>query len=261
MKKNISLLLGLLLMLSLTISAAADTEVEPVEIAAVYAQQEKQPFTAEDGSIEFLDTIWFYLNDGNFVQYAFLDDEPVVFSTGTYSLRNGGSFVPADDGGNNGDLVIRRKAKYAAGEGLAEYSSKHSYSMDKLGFQQLFYAGDKGKRIEAVFAGCEKQPFGEDRMLDTYWFYYSDGSFEQYACIGSDPILFSEGTYSLSEGANFLYVENETDCGTITITRTMKFQEGLNYAEYDSEHTYDLNSLGFARLSPVQYILSGVNAQ
>ena len=238
----------LILIFSVSLTALAASQVpEGANVEALYAQQEKQPFTRADGSIEFLDTIWIYYSDNSFVQYAFSDDQPVVFSEGTYRFENGGSFLRAEDSEDSGNLVITRTSKYVDGEGLQDYSSEHSYSLDNIGFRQIYCLGKKGKSIAALFAGCGKQSFGEEQMLDTYWIFYDDMTFEQYACLGSDPVLFSEGTYSLSEGADFRY-EEETDFGDITITRTKKFQEGLNYADYTSEHTYDLNSLGFSLL-------------
>ena len=254
MKKAICILFSLVLLLSLPLTAFAETGEEPAEsaeVAAIFAQQEKQPFTTAEGSIRFLDTIWIYLTDGSFVQYAVLDEEPVVFSIGSYRFENGGSFLPVGDEDAGGSLVITRTAKYADGVGLQEYSSEHSYALRDLGFRQLYYAEDGGKTVAAIFYGSGKQSFGDGQMLDTYWIYYSDMSFEQYACLGSDPILFSEGTYRLSDGADFVFDPDTADWGTITITRTMKFQEGVNYAEYESEHTYELGSLGYSRLTPV----------
>lgn len=256
MKRAISFLVALILLLAFPLTAYGEPVLpnDGVDIAAIYAQQEKQPFTRAGGNILFLDTIWIFLTDGTFVQYAFLEDDPIVFSLGTYRFEDGGSFLPVDKDADGGSLIITRSAKYAAGTGLANYSSEHSYSLKNLGFTELYYAGEEGKTVEAIFAGCNKQTFGEDRMLDTYWIFYSDMSFEQYACLGSTLLLFSEGSYSLSDGANFDFEPDATDCGSITITRTMKFQEGLNYAPYSSEHTYDFNSLGFAKLTPIRHL-------
>ncbi len=85
-------------------------------------------------------------------------------------------------------------------------------------------------------------------MIDSYWLYFDDSSFRQFACVLGSPIPFSEGTYALADGSSFNYEEDESDFGQITITRTMKFQEGKNYAAYASEHTYELNTLGFSLL-------------
>ena len=247
MKKTIAILLSVMLMLSLPGAAlAAEEAPEGADIAAVFAQQKKQPFARANGSIENLNTVWIYFTDGSFVQYAFIDGEYVVFSEGNYSLPNGSDFHKAEDESN--EIVIGRTAKYADGKGLQPYSSEHTYRLTTLGFQQLFALREDGKRIVAIFAGANKQAFMDGQMLDTYWLYFDDMSFAQYACPGSDPILFSEGSYALTDGKDFHFGEDEEDFGAITITRTMKFQPGLNYAPYSSEHTYDLGTLGFTCL-------------
>ena len=161
-------------------------------------------------------------------------------------MPNGSDLHKAEDESN--EIVIRRTAKYADGKGLQPYSSEHTYRLTTLGFQQLFALREDGKRIVAIFAGANKQTFMDGQMLDTYWLYFDDMSFVQYACPGSDPILFSEGSYALTDGKDFHFGEDEEDFGAITITRTMKFQPGLNYAPYSSEHTYDLGTLGFTCL-------------
>ena len=110
----------------------------------------------------------------------------------------------------------------------------------------------EGADVAAVFAAQQKQPFtradGSVTNQDTIWIYFTDGSFVQYALIDDEHVVFSEGNFALSEGADFLFEENEADYGTITISRTMKFQPGLNYSEYASEHSYGLKTLGFTQL-------------
>ncbi len=108
--------------------------------------------------------------------------------------------------------------------------------------------------VSAVYSGIEKQPFtdsdGKEMMLDTIWIYYEDGSFEQYATLENEQVLFSTGTYELSEGADFVYDNKEKDYGQITINRTKKLQPDKSLSDYDSSHTYDLNFLGFTQIYP-----------
>ena len=66
----------------------------------------------------------------------------------------------------------------------------------------------KGKKIFAIFAGINKQPYGDSQLLDTYWIIYDDKTFNQCACLANGPILFSEGTYSLSDGRTLIGGEN-----------------------------------------------------
>ena len=237
-----------MLVLGLPSAAFATTEApEGADVISAFADQRKQPFTRKDGIIENLDTIWVYFTDGSFVQYALIEDTPVVFSEGTYEFEKNGDFLLHESEGDCGDIVLRRSSKYVDGEGLKDYSSEHTYRLDELGFRQIVTPVDAEKGVAAIFCGPEKQPYkGEN--LDTYWIYYDDMTFAQYACIDNDPTLFSEGTYALSDGADFRFDEDEEDCGKITITRTKKYQENRGYVDYASEHTYDLNTLGLSLL-------------
>ena len=260
MKKPVSVLLLLALMLCLSAGAFAQAPepaplpplvtVRPapdVDVAAVFAQKNNQPFTRESGRIVNLDSIWIYFTDGTFDQFVLIDDLPVLFSQGNYRFENGGSFIFAPDAKDFGDIVISRTMKYDALKGLVPYESEHTYALNTLGFNQLYPGKDVGKKLVAFFVGPAKQPF-RDGMIDSYWLYFDDSSFRQFACVLGSPIPFSEGTYALADGSSFNYEEDESDFGQITITRTMKFQEGKNYAAYASEHTYELNTLGFSLL-------------
>ncbi len=101
--------------------------------------------------------------------------------------------------------------------------------------------------VEAVFVKDEGQMFvqenGSISMLDTAWVYYSNLTFEQYAIIDDEVILFSQGTYRFEEGSDFDPSNSEKDL--IYITRSTKYnaQDGLQ--PYQSEHLYDLYNLGY----------------
>ena len=249
MKKIASVVFLMMILLGMHGMSSAETRVpQGVDVAAVFAQQTKQPFTSQEGRIVFLDTIWFYLSDNTFVQYAFIDNRPVVFSEGVYRFANGGSFFGGKEEENHGDLIITRKMKYVDKKGLETYHSERTYALDSLGFQKIFCRENEGKKVVAVFAGQNKQPYGQNNCIDTYWIFFDDNTFGQYACPASDPVPFSEGTYSLSAGADFRYEADETDFGKITIRWKKKLQSSMTYAAYDSEHTYGLNTLGFSLL-------------
>jgi len=102
---------------------------------------------------------------------------------------------------------------------------------------------------EAVFVGVEKQPYtdeaGKESMLNTVWMYFDDMTFEQYAFVDGAMQLFSTGTYDLSGEDGFLLKDGKTLAKQLTLHRTQKYQAGKGLAEYDSTHTYDLNTLGF----------------
>ena len=237
MKKLVALLLAM--MLSLGICCAEATSVpDGAEVIVIFAQQDKQPMTTQGGRIEYLDTIWIYFTDYSFVQYAFIGETPVVFSQGTYAL-DGGDFLYDQTEADYGDIVITRTAKYADGEGLKEYHSEHTYGLNTLGLSELFCGGDEEAKVVAVFAGCEKQAF-DGKLLDTYWIYYDDMTFDQYTCLHSHPILFSTGTYA--------FAGESGDFSSIIVRREQKFQAGLNLAAYESEHTYHPFEMGYVML-------------
>ena len=102
---------------------------------------------------------------------------------------------------------------------------------------------------EAVFVGVEKQPYtdeaGRESMLNTVWLYFDDMTFEQYAFVDGAMQLFSTGTYDLSGEEGFLLKDGKTLARQLTLHRMQKYQAGKGLAEYDSTHTYDLNTLGF----------------
>ncbi len=113
--------------------------------------------------------------------------------------------------------------------------------------------------VVAVFAKAQAQKLvlpedlrindANEDMIDTLWIYYSDNTFDQYAQTNIGYELFSTGTYSLSEGADFIVKEDEDEI--ITINRTQKFGFGDNgpgLYDYSSSHEYNLRSLGFKQL-------------
>ena len=83
-------------------------------------------------------------------------------------------------------------------------------------------------------------------MLDTWWIYFSDGTFVQFAILEDKVVLFSEGVYKLSDGSSFGYeVTPEKD--VITIQRTKKYVKD-SLQEYHSSHDYELSTLGLVRI-------------
>ena len=101
--------------------------------------------------------------------------------------------------------------------------------------------------VEAIIAGIEKQVYtdeeGEEENADTVWVYYSDGTFEQFAEIEDETVLFSRGTYEL-EKKGFILEEGATDFGKVTINLTEKFEYGKGLVPNESSNTCSLSSLG-----------------
>ena len=175
-----------------------------------------------------LDTLWVYYSDGTFEQFAAIDDQLVLFSKGTYAFAEDGDFIYEVDETDHGDIIITRTHKYQAGAGLDAYESEHTYDLGTLGFDPLYAFIPDGKLVRVLFYGDDKQPYvesdGDEEMIDTEWFFYSDGTFEQYGEIDDQIVLFSTGTYELSDGADFVYEDD--DNGQITINRDQKYQAG-----------------------------------
>ena len=258
MKKQFSILAAvLLIVLGVACLAEADSETNHppktnIEVAAMFAAPDIQPYTEADGNKEMLDSIWIYYTNGTFEQFADIDGSVLLFSAGTYELLNEANFVYENTDSGNGQIIIRREKKLSA-NGLESYQSEHTYDLGTLGFTQL-YAPNHDRKVAAVFYGCDKQPYvesdGDQEMLDTWWIYYTNGTFEQFAIMDDDPadkvVLFSEGEYQLREGSSFAY-EHAGDADYITVHRTRKYSQG-GLASYDSIHDYELGTLGFARI-------------
>lgn len=104
----------------------------------------------------------------------------------------------------------------------------------------------KGKNVSAIFVGIDKQPSGgPDDLIDTIWIYYNDSTFEQYAEVDKEMVLFSLGNYHFENDGNFIDGQKYSSKGQITIDRTKKYQYGKGLIDYLSHHTYDLYALGF----------------
>lgn len=104
----------------------------------------------------------------------------------------------------------------------------------------------KGKDVSAIFVGIDKQPSGgSDELIDTVWIYFDDETFEQYAEVDKEMVLFSQGNYHFENGGNFIDGQEDPSKGQITIDRTKKYQYGKGLTDYSSHHTYDLYALGF----------------
>lgn len=258
MKKGLCGIITLLLMLTAACFAGAESGPAMYyaahtgsRVAAVFAAADIQPWADEDGETDHLDSIWVYYTDGTFEQFAEMDDRVLLFSSGSYELPGNADFISGNRDGEKEEIVIRREKKYAAGKGLADYQSEHTYELGTLGFTQLYAGENPERQVKAIFYGIDKQPYterdGDREMLDTWWIYYTDGSFEQYAVLEDKVVLFSEGTYTLGEGSSFVYEKNGEGSDRITIQRTKKYQAG-SLAPYESSHEYELGTLGLVRI-------------
>ncbi len=108
----------------------------------------------------------------------------------------------------------------------------------------------EGRWVIAIYTKEDAQAYsagsGEKENLDTSWIYFSDGTFVQFAEFNDTLLLFSNGTYALNEGGDFIEEEGE-DAVYLTIKRSQKYQNGA-LSGYSSEHTYNLGTLGFEQI-------------
>ena len=257
MKKAISILAVVFLVVLCAGCLAEESNSAPktgTEVATVFAAPDIQPYTEADGSQEKLDTIWIYYTDGTFEQFAEVDDKALLFSNGTYELVGDADFVLENNGADNGQIIIRRETKLSSTKGLEDFQTEDVVELSSPGLTQL-YAPDAGRKIDAAFYGIDKQPYtgndGEQDMLDTWWLYFSDGTFEQYAIVDDEPkdrvVLFSTGRYQLRDGSSFIYEKKSDESSFLTIQREKKLSpDGL--VPYESSHEYELSTLGFVRI-------------
>ena len=242
----------------------ADQDHSPVKpgnsVEAVFVGENKQPLRHEDRDTEMVSTVWIYYGDMTFDQYAEVDGEFCLFSTGTYQLGDGADFIFEEDEEDCGSIEISSSMKYKPGEGLVPCDSFHTYQLNTLGFEQPYPgAQKKGPEVLAAFYGDDKQPFddGEDGVIDTLWICFKDGTFCQHAEIGNETgdggfTLFNTGTFDFAdEESDFVYGEGENGHGYIIIHRSQKYQPEDGLSDYESTHTYELGTLGFAQLAVV----------
>lgn len=107
--------------------------------------------------------------------------------------------------------------------------------------------------VQVAVFGLDKQPYkdsiGKDTLIDTLWIFYKDGSFEQYANIGDEIVLFSTGNFNTKIRNDYIFNAGDT----ITINRDNKYKVNLGLDEsHKSSHDYELEKLeklGFIKVN------------
>ena len=212
-----------------------------------------------NGDMDQVDTVWVYYSDKTFEQFADLDNKVVLFSIGNYELKEDADFNYNENEEDHGKIQIDRTKKYSKDKGLNKHVSSHEYGMDEIREQGYIpvYSPDEGKKVVTVFFGPDKQPLEEidaddneteKEMVDTWWIYYDDGTFDQYAQIHDQVVLFSTGTYKFKEDGGFIYDAKDGYPGKIQIDYTKQYKDGEGLVEHKFSRTDDLNSLGFDQL-------------
>ncbi len=96
-------------------------------VLSLFVGDNRQPYPADDGSEQYLDTVWLYYSDTTFDQYAILPDGKVAyFSTGLYKLSDKKERVVLP----GKEFTLHRTKKYQKGEGLVSYHSTHVYQKE-----------------------------------------------------------------------------------------------------------------------------------
>ena len=229
-------------------SSAADGSADTVggmaKIAAIYSAPQSQIVTDENGSKTTADTFVYIYDDGTYRQYVDHDGKLEPYSEGTCEL--------------NGELDTSKpvivtfhvERLHQGDHGLKEVDLTYDVNLSNDNDFCLYpIEGNSDQEIVAAYMQVDKQKLvkedGDETWLTTMWFYYADGTFEQFALSedGHD-IAFSEGVYSFSKGS---FAEEGS---VVTLHRTKKYQDGKGLATYDSTHDYEINSLGFLRVYP-----------
>lgn len=201
------------------------------EIAAIYA-----------ATIDNYSILYFY-KDNTFRQYVVDNGKISPFAEGGYYGDVEGNSEKSTD------IEINVKKFYDEDGSLNDV--RITYLIDKSSkesFRLYPIKENKDMDIVAAFMQADKQKLvktdGSEEMLTTMWFYYDDGTFEQYALVDSENnVLFSSGDYSTTDG----FVSKES---VLTIHRTKKYQDGKGLADYESEHDYVIGDLEFIRVYP-----------
>ena len=244
-KKGIAVLAVLALLCASCCSVAAES-AQP-EILAIYSCPETQIITDADQSKELADTVIYLYQDGSYIQYVEHNERYELYSQGTFELN----FDWREPGWQTimpHILTTHVEQLHTADHHLEATDLTFDINLDRV-MDYCLYPGNvrTDLNLVAAFMQVDKQKLvrtdGSEEYLTSIWFYYEDGSFEQYAICDGVDVLFSCGDYSVTDG---VFV----DQSVLTIHRNRKYQDGIGLAEYDSTHDYVIGELDFIRIYP-----------
>lgn len=246
MKKLIAILSALALLCA-ACWAMAEESASP-EILAIYSCPDTQIITRGDHSKELADTIIFLYQDYSYIQYVNHDNRYEIYSKGAFEVNfdweepDWQYFTPHI-------LTIHVEQIHADNHQAEAADLTYDMNLDRVMDYCLYPDNARTDlKLVAAFMQVDKQKLvkadGSEEYLPTIWFYYDDGSFQQFAVIdGEDDVLFSCGDYSVSN-------DDFSDESILTIHRTRKYQDGAGLTDYDSTHDYVIGELGFIRIFP-----------
>ena len=252
MKRRVFLLtiaLAFILALSALTGACAAEDIASRDILAVYSCPNSQITTNADDSKELADTVIYLYTDAAYVQYILHEGRYEIYSMGDFSVNFGWDDVEWGVGEPH-IMTIHVTKLHQADHELLDVDLSYDVDLDRTDDYCLYPDNIReDAKLVAAFMQADKQRLvrtdGTEEYLPTMWFYYDDGTFQQYALNNDEEdVLFSTGDYSMSNGGF-------TDAGAIlTLHRSQKYQDGVGLADYDSTHDYEIGSLGFIRIYP-----------
>lgn len=225
-----------------------DTLKKTPEILAVYSCPEAQIITGDDSTKELADTVIYLYKDFTYVQYVDHNNRYEIYSKGTFELN----FDWTEPGW--GDrmphvLTLHVRQIHEPEHQLKFIDSTYDINLDKVMDYCLYPDNIRTDlKLVAAFMQVDKQKLvkqdGSEEYLPTMWFYYDDGSFQQYAILDdAQQVLFSSGEYSVTN-------DEFMNRSVLTIHRAMKYKDGIGLADYDSTHDYVIGELDFIRIYP-----------
>lgn len=248
MMKRFAVLLAFVLLFATGMTLAAAEESSQPEILAVYYCPNAQILTGADQSKEAVDTVIFLYQDDSYVQYVDHDHQYEVYSKGSYECNFDWETTDWQDRQPR-ILTVHVQQIHDASHQLQPIEQTYDVNLD-LVTEYCLYPGTvrTDLKLVAAFMQVGKQKLvkadGNEVYLSTIWFYYDDGSFQQYAVLGGhENMLFSCGDYTVTDG---LFLNSSV----LTIHRTQKYQDGIGLADYDSTHDYPIAELDFIRVYP-----------
>ncbi len=219
------------------------------EILAIYSCPNTQIITNEDGSKETADTVIYLFKDLSYTQYVNHENRYEIYSEGTFEVN----FDWNEKGWQYATphiLTVHADRLHQAGHKLKKADLTYDVDLDKVSDHCLYPDNVRTDlTLVAAFMQVDKQKLvkrdGSEEYLPTMWFYYDDGTFQQYALYDEkEDVLFSTGEYSLSGGG---FADPEA---VLTIHRNQKYQDGTGLSAYDSTHDYVIGGLDFIRIYP-----------
>ena len=246
MKKALALFAVMALALCF-LSAALAEEIPIREILAVYCSSDGQLIPDEDNSEEPKETVIYLYTDRTYTLYSMDNGRLEVYSEGDFTINF--DWYAEWDFNSAHNMTLHVRKINLGGRGLADADLSYDLDLNTIVDYCLYpdnIADDR--ELRAVYMQADKQLLvrtdGTEEYLPTVWFYYSDGTFEQFVVHSELPdMLFSSGDYKTSDSTF-------SDGAVLTVHRIRKYQDGTGLAPYDSLHDYEPIGMGFVRIYP-----------